>query len=480
MRDNPFPAVHGRVCYHVCEDHCIRADIDDAIQIHGVERFLGDLAIQQGWEAPKPKMESGKRVLVVGAGPSGLSAAYHLSQKGHEVTMVDAGPMAGGMMHFGIPRYRLPRDILMAEIRRIEKMGVRIVLNHRVTDVLGEMAEGDYAAVFLAIGAHLSQRSDIPARDAGRVMDALSYLKQVESGEAPQLGRRVVIYGGGNTAMDTARTVNRLGSTEAVIIYRRDRDHMPAHESEAIDAEEEGIRIQWLRTIREIDATTFTVEKMKLNAEGWPEPTGDYEELEADSLILALGQKTDTSFLAGISGIELNSNGTVKVDDRMMTGYPGIYVGGDMAPDERTVTVAVGHGKKAAFHRDLFLREKSWLPDRKHDPVKNDMMHRWYYTDAAQKKERQIEMKRRLSTFDEVSEGLDEQAMRYEAKRCLSCGNCFECDGCYGACPETAIIKLGVGHRYRFDYDRCTGCAVCFDQCPCGAISMIAEDSKET
>jgi formate dehydrogenase (NADP+) beta subunit len=306
VKNNPFPAVHGRVCYHPCEDHCNRQHVDETISIHAVERFLGDLAIAEGWPVPVEAAPTGRKIMVVGAGPSGMSAAYHLRRMGHEVTVFDAGPMAGGMMHFGIPKYRLPRDVLDAEIQRIADMGVTFVFNHKVTDVDKERTDGGFDAVFIAVGAHLSRRVDIPARDAGKVLDAVSFLRDVETGAAPQLGRRVAIYGGGNTAMDAARTAKRLGATEALIIYRRNRDMMPAHESEADEAEEEGIKIHWLRTIKQLEGGTIQVEKMALNAEGWPEGTGEFETLEADSLIMALGQDTDTEFLKQVPGVDGN------------------------------------------------------------------------------------------------------------------------------------------------------------------------------
>jgi len=264
IADNPMPAVHGRVCYHPCEDSCNRGKLDETVSIHAVERFLGDRANRKGWHVEVDVEPTGKRVLVVGAGPSGLSAAYHLTRLGHSVEIRDAGPVAGGMMHFGIPAYRLPRKDLEADIKRIQDMGVTIVLNHKVEDLMAEKQEGGFDAAFVAVGAHLSKRIDIPARDAGRMLDAVSFLHDVEAGEVPQLGRRVAIYGGGNTAMDAARVAKRLGADEALIIYRRDREHMPAHEFEANEAIEEGVKIHWLRTIREIDQTTFTVEVMGL------------------------------------------------------------------------------------------------------------------------------------------------------------------------------------------------------------------------
>ncbi len=209
MVNNPMPAIMGRVCYHTCEDGCNRAKLDTAVSIHAVERFLGDLAIKNGWKVKIESPPSGKRVLVVGAGPSGLACAYHLALLGHAVTIFEAGPMAGGMMRFGIPKYRMPREVLDAEVKRITDMGVTIRLNHKVTNLEETMSAEKFDAVFLAVGAHLAKRAYIPAGDASKILDALHLLKGVETGETPMLGRRVLVYGGGNTAMDVARSVKK-------------------------------------------------------------------------------------------------------------------------------------------------------------------------------------------------------------------------------------------------------------------------------
>ena len=476
--DNPMPALHGRVCYHPCEDACNRQHVDETVSIHAVERYLGDLALEQGWTV-ECAPDSGKRVLIVGAGPSGLSAAYHLRTLGHAVEIHEAGPVPGGMLHFGIPAYRLPRDVLDAEIKRIEALGVRIVLDHKVEDLLAEKEAGGFDAMFVAVGAHLSKRIDIPARDAGVMLDAVSFLRSVDSDQPPKLGRRVAVYGGGNTAMDAARTAKRLGAVETLIVYRRDREHMPAHDFEADEALEEGVKIHWLRTIKAIDRTQFTVEEMEIDENGRPQPTGRTETLEADSLILALGQDSDTGFLREIPGVEFKSDGTVVVSATMMTGHPGLFAGGDMVPAERSVTVAVGHGKKAARHIDAWLRGQTYQKPPKHPIAGFEKLHVWYATDAPAKPQAQLDAFERTESFEEVVKGISREEAVYESRRCLSCGNCYECDGCYGACPENAIVKLGAGKRYRVKDELCTGCAVCYEQCPCHAIEMIAEPALD-
>jgi formate dehydrogenase beta subunit len=346
--------------------------------------------------------------------------------------------------------------------------------------VLAAMESGEFDAVFIAVGAHISKKIDIPTRDAGKILDAVSFLNRANDGEPPKIGRRVAIYGGGNTAMDAARTAKRLGAEEAMIIYRRDRSSMPAHDFEADEAIEEGIKINWLRTIKEIDRSTFKVEIMELDEHGRPQPTGKFEALEADSLILAVGQDSDTAFLESVPGIEFKPDHTVVVDDNMMTGHVGIFAGGDMVPSDRSVTIAVGHGKHAARHIDSFLQGSRY--ERPHRPaiIGHEAVQLWYRTTAPQVEQERLPVVDREGSFDEIMGNLSDAEALFEARRCLSCGNCFECDGCYGACPEGAIIKLGPGRRYRFDFDLCTGCAVCYEQCPCHAIEMVDETPGES
>ncbi|HSE01301.1 MAG TPA: NAD(P)-binding protein [Burkholderiales bacterium] len=473
-QDNPLPAVMGRVCYHPCEDACNRAQLDSPVGINSVERFLGDEAIRRGWRFAPPASESGKRVLIVGAGPSGLSAAYHLRRLGHRVAIHEAGPVAGGMMRFGIPKYRLPRDVLEAEVRRILDMGVELALNARVDNILSTLRTGEFDAAFLAVGAHIGKRAYIPAGSAARMLDAVSLLRSMEGKERPLLGRRVVVYGGGNTAIDVARTAKRLGAAESIIVYRRTREKMPAHDSEVEEALQEGVMIRWLSTIREAGDASITVEKMVLDEKGFPQPTGEVETLEADSVVLALGQDVDLSLLKGVPGLVIR-DGVVQVSPNMMTGYLGIFAGGDMVPSERTVTVAVGHGKKAARHIDAWLRGGRYTAPAKHELATFDKLNTWYYSDAPKTVRPTLDIVRRQSTFDEVVGSLDESNALYEARRCLSCGNCFECDNCYGVCPDNAVIKLGPGKRFEFNYDYCKGCGLCAAECPCGAIQMVPE-----
>jgi len=472
--DNPFPAIMGRICYHPCESACNRAQVDEAVGINAIERFLGDLAIERGWSLPYPGVETNKRVLVVGGGPSGLSVAYHLRQLGHQVQLVDASEKLGGMMRYGIPAYRLPREVLDAEIDRVIALGVEVKLNHTVHDIERERHDGGFDAVYLGVGAQLAKRVAIPSGDSARILDAVSYLHQVADDNPPQLGRRVVVYGGGDTALDAARTARRLDASEAVIVYRRTREQMPAHDEELEEALKEGITVRWLSTISNFEGGHLTVEKMRLNDEGFPEATGEYEVLGADAVVLALGQDSDLSLLDHVADIAID-DGVVGVSTSMSATNDGIFAGGDAVPSERTATIAIGHGKRAAHGIDDYLAGHDTVNPPRHELATFERLNTWYYSDAERTRRPELEIARRQNNFEEIVGGLTEDNALFESRRCLSCGNCFECDNCYGVCPDNAVIKLGGSQRYEFNYDFCKGCGICVSECPCGAIEMVPE-----
>lgn len=476
VEDNPFPAIMGRVCYHPCETACNRGQLDEAVGINSVERFLGDEAIHQGWPLPAIGAPTGKRVLVVGAGPSGLSAAYHLARMGHAVTVKEAADLPGGMMRFGIPAYRLPRPVLDAEIQRIVDLGVVLQLETSVTDLDATMGEEGYDAAFLAVGAQLGRRAYIPAGSAAHMVDAVAMLHGIGDGERPLLGRQVAVYGGGNTAIDAARTAKRLGAGEAVIVYRRTRDRMPAHDTEVREAEDEGVLFRWLTTIDHVEGDTVVVERMELDDSGFPQPTGELDELTADTVVLALGQETDLSLLEALEGVEVH-DGVVRVDGSQMTTHAGVFAGGDMVPGERSVTVAIGHGRKAAEAVDAWLSGATLPSQGSADLADFAAMNTWYFEDAARTHRSRLEAVRRQTNFEEVVQGLDEDNARYEARRCMSCGTCFSCDNCFAVCPDNAISKTGLpGQPYLIDLDYCKGCGLCVSECPSGAIDMFPEE----
>jgi len=476
MRDNPLPAVMGRACFHPCQTACNRAEVDETVGINAMERFLGDRALREGWSPDPAGPATGKRVLVVGSGPGGLSAAYHLRLLGHEVVVYESSPLPGGMMHYGIPSYRLPRDIVEGEVARIQSMGVEIVCGRTVDDLEATMRDERFDAAFLAVGAQRGKHADIPAGDSARILDAVTLLHDTEDREPPALGRRVVIYGGGDTAMDAARTARRLGAEDAVVVYRRTRERMPANLEEVQDAVDEGVRLKWLSTIVGTDGDVLTIERMELDDDGFPQPTGEIEELRADSVVLALGQEADLSLLGGIPEVTV-ADGVVPVGADMMTGRPGIFAGGDIVAGARTLTDAIGHGKRAARAMDTWMAGRSLERPARHELATLEHLNTWYYADAPHAVRPRLDAARRTSTFDEVVGGLDESTALFEARRCMSCGNCFQCDNCFGVCPDNAVMKVDEAHGYRFNYDFCKGCGLCVQECPCGAIEMMPEET---
>lgn len=472
--ENPLPACMGRVCYHTCEGKCNRGFLDESVGINSVERFLGDYAIEHNLAFKRPARETGKKVLIIGAGPAGLSAAYHLRRYGHNVHIVESAKEAGGMMRYGIPVYRLPRNILDAEIKRITDMGVTIEYSRKIEDIDAEKKNGKYDAVVLAMGASVSAGVDIPQGDTTHVLNALSVLGQIETTGDIEIARKVTVYGGGNTAVDVARSLRRIGA-EPVIVYRRNKDKMRANKEEMEAAIAEGVQVKWLSTISEASKDALKIEKMELDENGRPQPTGEFEELPSDAVVLALGQNVDKSALNKLDNLQMEKDSVVVDEQNNQTSLEGIFAAGDVATNDRTVTHAIGMGKTAARGVNAYLKGNVYKKPQKNEIAKFEDMHPWYYTDAPKTVRQDIEMARRTSTFDEVQYGLTEENAIFEARRCLSCGNCMECDNCYGVCPDSAVIKLGPGKGYEFNYDYCKGCGVCAQECPCGHIKMVPE-----
>lgn len=475
VANNPMPSVHGRACYHPCENSCNRGDLDAPVAIHAVERFLGDLALQNGWsfQAAPP---TGKKVLVVGAGPAGLSCAYHLARLGHQVEIRDAAAEPGGMMMHGIPAYRLPRAPLQAEIARITGMpGVTLRCGETVDDVLKAQKDGGFDAVFVGVGAQLANHLNIPTSDGKRMIDAVDMLADVSKGGRPFLGRSVAVVGGGNVAMDAARTAERLGAQDTVLVFRYDAAHMEALPAEAAEAFAEGVKIKWLSVVDHFGTDGVTIEKVTLNPDGSVTPTGVTTHLPADAVVMAVGQHSDLSLVKKVPGVTVNTHDTIDVDPAvLMTGHPGIFAGGDCIGGARTMTAATGHGKRAARAIDAYLAGRRYQHPDTHPLVTADMLHLPDYREAARQKQ-PVKGSEDRKDFSEITGGLTERAARYEAGRCLSCGNCYECDNCYAACPEQAITRLGHGNGYSVSLDLCSGCAVCAEQCPCHAIEMMPE-----
>jgi formate dehydrogenase (NADP+) beta subunit len=477
MLDNPIPATIGRVCYHPCEHSCNRYGFDNSVNINATERFLGDMALHEHWAIKKNQAKSGKKVMVIGAGPAGLSCAYHLCMLGHEVTIYEKNSFGGGMTHIGIPTYRLPRSVIDNEVKRVESIGVSFEYNHYVEDVIAKRDHGKFNATFIATGAQTGKEVEIPTTGSNcNIIDAIKFLGDIEFGNTPKIaGHNVIVYGGGNTAIDAARAAIRLGAETVEIVYRRNREKMPAYDFEIAEASDEGVNLHLLRTVKKLDNRDVTLDIMELNTEGWPIPTGNIEIIQADTIILALGLNPNTQFLRKIEGLSFKSDDCLVVNDHLMTGIDGIFAGGDMIPGERSVTTAIGHGKKAARNIDAYLNGKMFVSPTKHELAGHDKLHINYYQKADRKERNQVGFPERKETFDEVVLGLAENEVNHETQRCFSCGNCFECDTCFKICPVKAISKLGVGKGYNIDYQKCIRCGLCVKKCPCGAMKMIED-----
>ena len=472
IQSNPFPAIHGRICYHYCETQCNRIQYDETVNIHCIERFLGDMALAENWVPSTNNKMTGKKILVVGAGPAGLSAAFHLRLMGHDVIIYEALSQAGGTMLVGIPAYRLPRKILSGEINRILNIGVKIKYNRIVEDVLIEKERGGFDAVFLAIGAHLGKNMAFPMENPCQIIDAIDYLREVSFAKAPQLGSRLVVYGGGNTSIDVARSAKRLGISEVTIIYYRAREKMSAFPHEVEEALEEGVKFVFLRSITRLDKNTLTLSVNDMDDKGRPKNTGEIEKIETDTLIFALSQIPDSEFLRKIPEIELQPNGVVTVDNFFMTGYRGIFAAGDMIPYDRSVTVAVGQGRQAACHIDAYLHDTVYSTPSHRELAGFDKLH---ISDEKSKKTKQkiLDASTRIKSFDEILDGCNQDEVLYETHRCFSCGNCFGCGECYAICPVQVIAHSELDKRVtNIDTENCIGCGKCFKVCSCGAFVM--------
>jgi 2-oxoacid:acceptor oxidoreductase delta subunit (pyruvate/2-ketoisovalerate family) len=495
MQENPFPGVCGRVCPHPCESRCNRIELGGAIAIHVQERFLADWAYEKGLKAP-PSVSldpSAPSVAVVGSGPAGLSCAYQLARQGYPVTVFEAQDKPGGMMRL-IPEYRLPREILDHEIAAIESLGVEIKTGVQLGRDLSLDDLKDYQAILLAVGQSMSRKLGVSGEEAAGVLHGIEFLHRLDQGEKPSLGSRVAVIGGGNTAMDAARSARRLGA-EVSILYRRSRHEMPAIDEEIEEALEEGVKIEYLVTPAEVLTENGKVSglrciKMKLGEPDEsgrrrpiPIPGSEYT-IEVDTVIPALGQVADLSFL----GKDIKTErGQIAIDESGATTRPPIFAGGDVATGYGTVTHAVGSGKRAALAIDRLLQGETLegfppLDCNVHavpkgvDPtvVVFEDLNLAYFEEEPRPGQAQTPAEKRVKVFTEVNQGFDEEVAVAEAARCFSCGTCNQCDNCLIFCPDVAVLRDGE-RPYVFDYDYCKGCGICFAECPRRAISFEEE-----
>jgi len=466
-KNNPLPAICGRVCTHPCETTCTRNKVDDPINIMSLKRFVSDWEYSQAdAELPAVAEKREEKVAVVGAGPAGLSAAYYLACEGYPVTIFEALPDPGGMMFWGIPDYRLPREILNKDISYIQRLGVEIKTNTPIGTDLGleDLFEQGFKAIFLGVGARQSMKLQIEGEDLQGVVPGVDYLREINAGKDINLGERVAVIGGGNVAIDVVRTAIRKGSKEAFIIYRRSREEMPALDEEIREAEEEGVKINYLVAPEKILGSNGRVSgiecvRMELGApdeSGRRRPVpiaGSQYVIEVDAVVPAIGQSIDLSFLPHGKGWNITKRGTLEVDPLTgATHVAGVFAGGDMVSGPDTVVQAVGAGREAAVSIARFLQGADLREGRDKDlsvvEVAPEGVQR-----LSRQNPQQVSVTERIRDFREVQQGLSEEAAKAEAGRCLDCGVCSECLQCVDACMAKAVnhdmlakqVSLNVG-----------------------------------
>ena len=496
VETNPFPAVMGRVCPHPCESHCNRHDKDGAVAINAVERVIGDWGITR--KLPLKPIDDGgpfpERIAVVGSGPSGLSCAYQLARRGYAVTVFEAFDKPGGMLRYGIPQYRLPRNVLDAEIQKILDLGVELKLSSAIGDALSlEDLRAQYDAVFVGIGAHKGKTMGIPGEDGPFVYSGTEFLNRANAGRDLDLGSRVVVVGGGDTAIDAARVSLRLGTDAAsmsrrlgaqvTILYRRTRAEMPAIAHEIEEAIEEGISFEFLaapaRVIRDESGriVRLAVQRYQLgepDESGRRRPVaieGAVDEIEADTLVMAVSQEPDWTALGAFGG-----GSWLKVDDFGRTNLEKVWSGGDTL-SLGLATISIGQGRKAAeaIHATLRGRELKTTPEIK--PIGSDKIKlNWYPPKPRSERTALAAAERLARPMDEVDHGITAEAAVEETTRCFSCGLCFGCENCWLYCQSGCFKKfteIHPGHHYDINLALCDGCKKCAEECPCGFLDMV-------
>ena len=507
-KDCPFPWVCGLVCTRPCEFMCVRGRIDASIAIKNLKGFAAERAMSEGtYRNPSKESAKGLKVCVIGAGPAGLSAAYYLALNGYGVSVIEQHPVAGGMLLLGIPRYRLPREVIDREVQMLRELGVEFRFNTRFgSDItLDRLKTDGFDAFFFAIGAHLSFQLNIPGeKDFPQVLEAIDFLRRVAMGERQPPGKKVVVIGGGNVAIDAARTCLRLGCESVLLAYRRTRAEMPADREEIEQAEEEGIRFEFLVVPHEIVGGHDQLEGLKclraklVNVEGQDRKFPKVIEgsdflMEADAVIAAIGQQVDKASLKSVAGVDWTRRKTIQVNTATTeTGASGIFAAGDAVTGPATVIEAIGGGKRAAesIHRYLSGMPQPEMPSV---PSRRGRIE-WLEVPASTKMTLKrpdmplLNIDRRRTTFQQVELGYSENMAREEARRCLRCDICLRC----GKCVEICRDKMGVDalqmgyfdfdHPVATDYgvtnERCILCGACATNCPTGAMKMEDKDDE--
>jgi NADPH-dependent glutamate synthase beta subunit-like oxidoreductase/Pyruvate/2-oxoacid:ferredoxin oxidoreductase delta subunit len=480
--NNPFPAVTGRICHHPCESSCNRGQHDEPIAIRSLERFVGDMALDEGWSFPETAISRSETIAIVGGGPAGLAAAFHLRRLGYAITLFDAQPELGGVLRYGIPPYRLPRKILDAEIQRILDLGVDVRTDTRIdTRADFENLQSEFAAVYLATGASVPKR--LPQLDYSQpwVIESARFLEQSNAGEHPQCGAHVVVIGGGSAAMDVARTAKRHGK-EVTVLSLEAEPLMPAQRDEIVESMDEGVNLldgAMLQSVSERPQEGLKLNCIKVDFEAGsmrgefnvtPIPGTEFT-ITADTIVPAIGQDPDIS---GLQDLLDTDAALVRIDQQQQTSVDGFFAGGDLVTMQRFVTVAFGFGRQAATGIDRYLRSAAPAQELSAEPeVSFDVINTNYHVRAPRETQQLVGAADRRASFDEVELGLPLDEVLAESQRCFSCGNCTFCDNCFYYCPDIAIKKESNGYSVNGDY--CKGCGLCVKECPTGSIVMQAD-----
>ncbi|MDX9857441.1 MAG: NAD(P)-binding protein [candidate division Zixibacteria bacterium] len=478
---SPFPSVCGRVCPHPCETECNRAKLEGAIAINAFERALGDFGLRKGLKPKKLTEEKRpEKIAIIGSGPAGMTAAYQLARRGYPVTVFEAFPKSGGMLRYGIPDYRLPQNILDAEIQRILDMGVELKLNTIIgKDIPYADLKKDYKAIFVGLGAHTGYSLKIDGEDAANVYTGTDFLHRINVGDMIDVGKKVVVVGGGDTAIDAARVSRRLGA-EVTILYRRTRNEMPAIAEEIEGALAEGVTIEYLAAPIAITrsgdrATSITCQRMQLgepDSSGRRRPVpidGDTYELECTALIAAISQQPD---FAGFEDL-IEGRDWIKIDEHMKTKVDAVFAGGDNINLDIAVT-AIFHGRRAAEEIHAMLTGEVPYKPEERKLIKAENMMLAYYEQRPRTATKELAPDERLKSLTaEIASTLTLDEATAESLRCMSCGKCFDCGTCWSFCQDSAIVKpLIKGQPYKVKMEYCIGCKKCAENCPCGYIEM--------
>lgn len=506
-RENPFAGVCGRVCPHPCTKHCNRIEFDEGLSANCLEKAAFDFADRRLMPGPESKPSTGKRVAVIGAGPAGITCAYYLSQLGHKVTVFESSPFAGGIPRLGIPGYRLPEEIVDREIREITGANMEINLNTPVGDEAFASLTRDFDACFVAVGAHRPVKLEVAGENLDDVYQGLSFLKDIKEGKKPEIGREVVVIGGGNVAVDVALSALRLGAREVKLVCLENKEEMPAYKEEIAQAEEEGIKIFPSWGVKRVIGPAGKIKGIELKActrvydqNGQFSPCYDEQKtrtMKADCVIVAVGQSPELSFL---KGSHVRSGRSIEVDaGTLSTSVPGIFAGGDATGLSNSVAAAVAAGKRAAVSIDLFLQGidvrtiRTW---RKNEDgalsmsrylvgdsagefegvVEYKDLNTAYFEHRERVKTDPVRVKNRVTGFTEVNPGFHREQAVEEAERCFHCGRCTLCENCYIFCPDLAVSLGDAKETFDINRTQCKVCGICINECPRAAIGWEGDE----